>query len=87
MNQPVYQQNMKSDYDLAERQFDAIFDLCRGNAGDFRDPQTDEVNATGLAEFVAYSLDHDEWLDVDGHPLWDIAAYVAEVRSNPAIQR
>jgi hypothetical protein len=81
MIEPVYQQNMKSDYDLTEKQFNAIFGLCRGNAGYFRDTQTDEVNATGLAEFVAYSLDHDEWLDDEAHPLWDIAAYVAEIRS------
>ena len=81
MNCPTYQKNMKSDFDLTEGQFELIFSLCRGNAGDLRDPQTDEVNATGLAEFVAHSLDHDEWLDDGAHPLWDIAAYVAEVRS------
>lgn len=36
-----------------------------------------EVNMTGLSELVAHDLGHDEWLDDEGHWVWDVIADIA----------
>lgn len=36
------------------------------------------ISATELAEEVAYSLCHPEWLDQENHLVWDIAAKIVE---------
>ena len=83
MIKPTYSKSAVDDWGLTKAQFDAIFQMCYAESTtvDFRDEITDEINATKLAEYVAMTLDHDEWLDDETHPLWDIAAYVAETRS------
>lgn len=37
-----------------------------------------EINLTALAEDVAWSLGHDEWLDDPEHLLWEVVADAAE---------
>ncbi len=37
-----------------------------------------EVNATLVAENVAWELGHAEWLDDDTHAVWDVALVAAE---------
>ena len=39
------------------------------------------VNATKLAENIAWELKHDEWLDQEDHELWDIALELADANS------
>lgn len=67
-----YTKSMKADYDLSKADYEEIVATA---AEDFWtcDDGTD-YNATLLAENVAHDLDHDEWLDVETHPLWDICA-------------
>ena len=36
-----------------------------------------EVNATKLAENIAWELNHDEWLDDETHEVWDVAMALA----------
>lgn len=39
---------------------------------------TGELNCTTLAEACADALGHDEWLDEEGHVVWEIALEFAE---------
>ncbi len=78
MDRPQYTKSILVDYHLSPSQFEMIFNAAARCAEDFRDPQTDEINATGIAEYVAHSFGHAEWLNDETHPVWDIAAYTAE---------
>ena len=72
-----YDWSMHQDYGLKRRDFDAIVAAAKRDASMSYDADTEECNATELAENVAHALNHDEWLDESTHPLWDIAADVA----------
>ena len=37
-----------------------------------------DLNATGLAELTAEALGHDDWLDDEGHWIWEVAVEVFE---------
>ena len=41
-----------------------------------------EVQCTQLAEACAEALEHEEWLDDEQHPVWDVAVEVAEKWGN-----
>lgn len=55
-----------------------VFDRIGG------DPGMGFVNLTTLAEEAANNLGHNEWLDDESHPVWDVAIEAAEAiaRSN-----
>lgn len=48
------------------------------HVGEYVDPRTDEVQYTQLAEAAAHSVDRDEWLDDETHPVWDWAIEVGD---------
>ncbi len=79
MRRPQYQASMREDYGVTSEQFAAMFASANRAAPDWVDPFTGECNAGLLAEWVAYDIQKLEWLYVDGHPLFDICAYVAEL--------
>jgi hypothetical protein len=80
IQKPTYSKNMVQDWGLSKSTFDGIFRMCRIQAAteDFQDPTTGETSATQMAEYVAERMGRIEWLDDETHPLWDIAAYLAE---------
>lgn len=53
----------------------AAFDYIGG------DPEMGFVNLTALAEMAAKALGHDEWLDHEDHPVWDVAIEAAEAHA------
>jgi len=65
---------MKLDFGLTLEEYQDIVGVAKTGVWWVCDPETGEYSATELAELVAHSLEHDEWLDVEDHPLWDIAA-------------
>lgn len=64
-----------AEWDLTLADYRAIRESARDNAA-----QADDFgcNATVLAELVAEELDHDEWLDDETHPLWDVVIDVCD---------
>ena len=69
-----YSKQMKTDFGLTLQEYQDIVGVAKSSLGWVYDAQTGEYSATDLAELVAHSLDRDGWLDVEEHPLWDIAA-------------
>ena len=72
-----YDWQMHQDYGLKRKEFEQIIATAKTHAWMSYDHDTGECDATGLAENTAHALNHDEWLDEQTHPLWDIAADVA----------
>ena len=60
-----YKAQWKKDYDF---DLDAFLDADRYCKQLFEDCD----NATELAEAVALTMDHAEWLDEESHPLWEM---------------
>jgi hydroxypyruvate isomerase len=55
-----------------------IRNYCEANAHQHREPHTNEVNFTRLAEACAHAIGYAGWLDEEYSPVWDIALDVAE---------
>jgi hypothetical protein len=72
-----YTPQLFTDYGLTKGELVEIVATAEENAYLGYDKATGEYDATKIAESVAFDLGHDEWLDVETHPLWDIAAETA----------
>lgn len=49
------------------------------NYRDCIDNTCNEVNMTQLAENAAHHFDHDEWLDIETHWVWDLAFRISQL--------
>lgn len=72
-----YTKQLLIDYKLTEREYVEIVASAAERAWLGYDRNTGLTSATTIAETVAHDLKHDEWLDDETHPVWDIAAEVA----------
>lgn len=73
-----YTKSMLTNYGLSKANYREIVATAHEDACMGYDSITGEYIAGIIAEAVAHDLDHDEWLDDETHPVWDIAADVAE---------
>jgi hypothetical protein len=74
-----YHKNFK-DWDISEDMYKKLKSYMFGEAKSMMG-KDGEVNATELAENAAHDAldkDHDEWLDDETNPIWDIALEVSE---------
>jgi hypothetical protein len=67
-----YVPQMMIDYGLSKDMYDKIVEFMAAHVREYLDG-CNEVNTTELAEDCAYHFKHDEWLDVETHPVWDLA--------------
>lgn len=75
---------LETDYGLTKAAYAEIVATAAENAWVGYDAQTGEYDATTIAESVAQDLDHDEWLDDETHPVWEIAAETATIHEEAA---
>lgn len=75
---PKYEKQMQADYGLTQEEFDAIVQTAQRVSNLAYDFQTGEYCATTLAEAIADTLSRWEWLDEPTHPIWDVAAELAD---------
>jgi len=73
----TYSKQMLTDYGLTRADYSEIVATAVENCWVGYDKQTGETYATPIAESIAHDLGHDEWLDDETHPVWEIAAEVA----------
>jgi hypothetical protein len=74
----AYTPTMRRDHGLTVDQFTAIRRTGRALRSELRDDFTGEIDATILAEGIAHQLARHDWLDDPAHPVWDVAADLAE---------
>jgi hypothetical protein len=67
-----YVPQMMVDYGLSKDMYDKIVEYMAAHVREFVDG-CGEVSATVLAEWCADKLGHNEWLDEETHPVWDLA--------------
>jgi len=67
-----YSNQLMVDYGLSKDMYDKIVEYMAAHVREFVDGY-DKVSATVLAEWCASKLGHDEWLDGNTHPVWDLA--------------
>lgn len=80
-----YTKQLLLDYGLTEKDYIEIVATAAENAWAGYDKITGETGPTQIAEAVAHDLGHAEWLDDETHPVWDIAAEVAEAADEEVI--
>ncbi len=67
-----------SEWGLSQAKARGLRARVRQLCSEFVDRYTGLVNTTELAEGVAFEFEHDEWLDDETHPLWDMVVEIAQ---------